>query len=154
MTSIWLMKKNAAVLFMTMVHNNFEGFTHWQVEKAKKAQELQSMMGNPLQRDFEAMVYYKLIDNLSINANDAKHVSVIFWPDLTGIRGKKVRWPREHVDTEEEFVVLPQNLLTNNSVVTLCADVVFGNWCHFLFLCQGRLGCLLMSSHPIKLLTY
>ena len=48
------------------------------MEKAKKAQELQGMMGHPSQRDFEAMVSHKLIESLLINTNDAKCASVIF----------------------------------------------------------------------------
>ena len=48
------------------------------------------MMGHPLQRDFEAMVSYKLIENLAMKADVAKHLSVIFKPDLAGIRDKMV----------------------------------------------------------------
>ena len=60
------------------------------MEKTKKAQELQSMMGHPLQRDFKALESHRLIKDLPINADDAKHAYVIFGPNLAGIRGKTV----------------------------------------------------------------
>ena len=62
------------------------------------------MMGHPFQRDFEAMVSHKLIENLPINADGAKCASVIFELHLPGIRGKTVQWRPEHVDAEEGFV--------------------------------------------------
>ena len=101
---------------------------------------MQGMMGHPLKRDFEAVVSHKPIENLPINANDAKHASVIFGSDLAGIRGKMVRRRPEHVDAEEGCVALPQSLLTNNRVVMLCADVFFVNRLPFLISLSRKIG--------------
>ena len=55
------------------------------------------MIGRSLQRDFEAMINHKLIKNLPINADDAKHASVIFGLDLARIKGKMVQQRPEHL---------------------------------------------------------
>ena len=60
--------------------------------------------------------------------------------DLAGIRGEMVQQRPEHVKAKEEFVTLPQSLLTNNRVVTLCADVFFVNRLPFLISLSMKVG--------------
>ena len=99
---------------------------------------------------------HKLIKDLPINANDAKHVSVIFRPDLAGIRGKTVQWRPECVDAEEGFVALPQSLLTNNRVLMLHADVFFVNRLPVLISLSRKIGLTTVEFIPnrtAKLLT-
>ena len=106
------------------------------------------MIEHPLQKDFEAMVSHKLIENLPINANDAKHVFVIFGLDLAGIRGKMVRWRPEHVDAVEGFVT--QSLLTNNKVAMLFADVFFVNQLPFLISLSRKIGLTTVEFTPCR----
>ena len=60
------------VFLVETMKKNFEGYTKWEVEGAIVMKHLQSMMGNPNQRDFEDMVYEKMIDSCKITEKTAK----------------------------------------------------------------------------------
>jgi hypothetical protein len=107
-----------------------EGFTWWEVEEARRAREVQAMVGHPTDRDFLGMVRANYILNCPVNDTAIKNANTIFGPDLAGVRGRTVRRPPEAVRTD--FVHIPRAVLEQHRQVVLTADVMFVNGVPFL----------------------
>jgi hypothetical protein len=75
------------------VWNNMQGFTKRELEEAKAAHKAQGMLGHPMDPKFLEMVCSNMISNCSITENTVKNANLIFGPDLTGVRGRRVRRP-------------------------------------------------------------
>jgi hypothetical protein len=115
---------------ITTVRNNYEGFTKKQVVQATAARRLMGMIGAPTEREFQGLVRQNMIKDCPISHEDVVNAHKIFGPDLANIRGKTVRRQPAHVHTE--IVAVPQEILSNQSNVTLTADIMFVNTVPFL----------------------
>ena len=107
-----------------------EGFTRREVEEARRAREVQAMVGHPTDRDFLGMVRANYILNCPGNDSAVRNANTIFSPDLTRVRGGTVRRPPEAVRTD--FVHIPCAVLERHRQVVLMADVMFVNGVPFL----------------------
>jgi hypothetical protein len=98
---------NIKCMLVNTVRGNFEGHTKHNIAKAKEAQRLQGMVGNPTDKEFKGMVCEKLITNCPITVQDVENANCIFGPDLANLRGKTIRTKPEHVRIEH--VQIPQD---------------------------------------------
>jgi hypothetical protein len=112
------------------VRDNFEGHTKRNITKAKEAQRLQGMVGNPTDKEFKGMVCERLITNCPITEQDIENANRIFGPDLANLRGKMIRTKPEHVRIE--YVQIPWDFGELHKYVSLVADVIFVNGLPFL----------------------
>ena len=76
--------------FMQTVRGNYEGYTKWEVLRAKKARQGQALLGNPSEKDYQRMVSSNMIENCPISTSDVSNARTIFGPDLASARGKTV----------------------------------------------------------------
>ena len=114
---------NRAVMLVNTVHENMEGFTKRQVERAKAARRALGMVGYPSSKDFKAMVRTNLIKNCPVTVDDINTAERIFGPDLPTLKGKTVRQQSDAVVSD--YVHVPPEIKQLNKRVTLGADVMF-----------------------------
>jgi len=79
---------NFKCMLVNTVRDNFEGHTKHDIAKAKEAQRLQGMVGNPTDKEFKGMVCEKLITNCPVTVQDVENANHIFGPDLANLRGE------------------------------------------------------------------
>jgi len=73
------------------VHQNYEGFTKWQIQQATQDRCIMGMIGAPTECEFQSLVHLNLLKDCPITNNDIINAHKIFGPDLANIRGKMVR---------------------------------------------------------------
>ena len=112
------------------VRKNYEGFTKKQVQQATTARRIMSMIGAPTEREYQGLVRLNMLPDCPITNADIVNAHKIFDTDLANLRGKTVRRRPEHVSGE--IIDIPQQILDNQSNVTLSADVMFVNGVPFL----------------------
>ena len=138
--------EESAVTLVTTVQDNLQGYSKKQVEGAKKARELQAMVGHPSTRDFEKMVHANLIANCPITENNIAITNAIFGGYLAGIRGKTTRRKPEQVKTDD--VKIPREFMTVHKFVTLIADVIFVNNLAFVVTFARGIGLITVEFTP------
>ena len=116
-------------MHVNTVRENFDGFSHKQVEGATVACRLMGV-ATPSPRDFEGMVYLNMLEDCPVINDDIKNAHTIFGTDLTTIRGKTIRRRPKRVITDYVNILRP--LVDGNTRVTLAADVMFVNSVPFL----------------------
>ena len=121
---------NFECMLVNTVRDNFKGYTKCNIAKAKEAQRLQGMVGNPTEKEFKGMVRERLIINCPITVQDIENANHIFGPDLANLRGKTTRKKPEHVRVD--YVEIPRDLVDMHKYVTLVADMIFVNGLPFL----------------------
>jgi hypothetical protein len=89
-----------------------------------------SMIGAPTAHEYQGLVRLNLLPDCPITNADIVNAHKIFDTDLANLRGKTVRRQPEHVSGE--IIDIPQQILDNQSNVTLAADVMFVNGVPFL----------------------
>ncbi len=82
---------NFKCMLVNTVRDNFEGHTKHNIAKAKEAQRLQGMVGNPTNKEFKGMVCEQLITNCPVTVQDVENANRTFGPDLANLRGKMIR---------------------------------------------------------------
>ena len=107
------------------VRKNYEGFTKKQIQQATKARRIMSMIGAPTECEYQALICLNLLKDCPITTTDIINANRIFGPDLANIRGETVWCKPEHVNTD--IIEIPQQILDNQSRVTIVADVMFVN---------------------------
>ncbi len=133
--------EEAATAFVQMVHQNYEGFTKCEVLQAKEAQQAMGMLGNPSTGYFKQMVRGNMINNCPVTSNTITNACTIFGPDLARLKGKTVR--RMPALVAADYVAIPKEVVKQNKIITLAADVFFVN----------RIAFLLTVSRQIKFIT-
>jgi hypothetical protein len=121
---------NFECMLVDTVRDNFEGHTKRNIAKAKEAQRLQGMVGNPTDKEFKGMVRERLITDCPVTVQEVENANRIFGPDLAYLRGKTIRTKPEHVCIE--YVQIPWDIVELYMYVTLVADVMFVNGLPFL----------------------
>ena len=59
-------KEETGIAHVTMIRENFEGYTKKQVEGTIEAHHLHAMLGHPSRNDFEGMVHANLTANCPV----------------------------------------------------------------------------------------
>jgi hypothetical protein len=90
-------EERAALCFVQTIRQNYEGYTKCEVEAARRAREVQAMVGQPPDREFRKMVSSNRIPNCPITVEAVEHSNKLFGPDLAEVRGRTVRERTEHV---------------------------------------------------------
>ncbi len=124
--------------FVQTVQGNYEGYTKQEVLRAKEACHGQALIGNPSEKDYEAMVRSNMITNCPVSTSDVSNARAIFGPDLASVRGKTVR--QTPAPVAAEYVAVPQLLVKSNRMLTLAADVFFVDGTPFLLTVARRLN--------------
>jgi len=102
------------------VRENFEGYLHHKVKKAKEARHIQGMIANPTKRE----------TNCPVTVRDIDKANQIFGPDLANLREKTTRKKPECIRVK--YVQIPWDFVQLHKYVTLVADVMFVNGLPFL----------------------
>ncbi len=124
-------KKEAGVIMVQTVRNNYEGFTKEEVRQAIAAREAQALMAHPSDEALKHLVSStNAVRNLDITVPAISNARDIFGPDLGAVRGKTVRQRPSAV--RPEYVNVPRDLYERIKNVTVTADVMFVNGLPFL----------------------
>ena len=119
------------VQLVQTVKSNEAQFTKRQVDQARLARQLYSLLGRPSHEAFVNFVRNNSLKNCPIDVTDANRSIQIYGPDIPALRGKSVREQPGHVTTPEISPV-PPDILLNHSKIHLCIDVYFVNNIAFL----------------------
>jgi hypothetical protein len=122
--------RNFKCMLVNTVKDIFEGHTKRNIAKAKEAQRLQGMVGNPTDKEFKGMVRERLITDCPVTVQDVENANHIFGPDLANLKGKMIRTKPEHVRIE--YVQIPRDFVELHKYVMLVAEVMFVNSLPFL----------------------
>ena len=107
------------------------------------------MLGYPSRNDFKNMVHAKLIANCPISQNNIVDAHAIFHDNLTGLRGKTVRWKPERVETV--YVWISLEFMKMHKFVTLTAVVIFVNNLAFVITFGRGRGLITMEFTPMHM---
>ena len=130
------------------VRKNYEGFTKKEVLRAKRARELQTMVGAPSEKDYYGVVSNNMLDNCPVHRNDVTNARKIYGPDITGIRGKTVR--KKPVPVVESYVAVPRDFVLNNKYITLAADVFFVDGIPILLTLSRKIKFITTEYTPVR----
>jgi hypothetical protein len=139
---------NIELMLVNTVRENFEGYSHHEVEKAKEARRIQGMISNPTEREFAGMVREQLLTNCPVTVRDVDNANQIFGPDLAKLRGKTTRTKPERVQVE--YVQIPRDFVQLHKYVTLVADVMFVNGLPFLVTSSRGLSLVTIEHLPSR----
>ncbi len=117
--------KEAAAAFVRMVRQNYKGYTKCKVLQAKEARCSMGMKGNLSRGNLKNMARGNTIKNCPVTTNAIIDARAIFGPDLPSQRGKTVR--KMLVPIVADYVTVPREVVEQNKMVRLAADVFFVN---------------------------
>ncbi len=112
------------------MHQNYEGYTKLKVLQSKEARGMMGMIRNPSKRDFKNIIRGNLINNCPVIPEDVTNAHAIFGPDLANLRGETVQ--RMPAPVVSDYVLVPQEVVECNKIVTLAADMFFVDGIAFL----------------------
>ena len=130
------------------VRGNYEGYTKWEVLRAKEVRPAQALLGNPSEKDYRVMVSSNMIENCSISTSDMSNARTIFGPDLPIVRGETVR--QTLVLVVAEYISVPRSLVKTNRINTLVADVFFEDRTPFLLTVARRWKFVTAEHVPVR----
>ena len=136
------------MLQLDTVRGNFEGFTKKEVLRAKRARELQTMVGAPSEKDYYGMVSNNMLDNCPVHRHDVTNARKIYGPDMAGVRGKTVRKKPDPV--VESYVAIPRDFVLNNKYITLAADVFFVDGIPILLTLSRKIKFITTEYTPVR----
>ena len=80
----------AEIALVTTIHDDDKVYTKKQVERAIKAQQLQTLLGYSLKKDFDSMVGDNLIANCPVIPENVSHAHKLFGENVASLRGKTI----------------------------------------------------------------
>ena len=89
------------------------------------------MVGRPSSADFERMVCYNMLENISIHVTDIKDAHTIFGPNVGSLRGKIVR---KTETVMSDYVEIPEQIKYRMKTIELSVNVMFINKIPFMVL--------------------
>ena len=114
------------------INKQYEGCSKHQFKGAINACHLKGMIGHFSQCEFE-MVHEKMIQNCPVILHNVTNAYKIFGPDPVGLRGKTVQ--RQPVRIQPESVQISTEIIEQNKLVILIADIIFVNQIPFIITC-------------------
>lgn len=131
------------------VRGNMERFSKRQVEGAKRARELQVMIGNPPDRLFRELVRDKRLHNCNVSLNDVTNALAIYGQSRAVLRGGSTRRKPRVINTGYD-IEIPRDFFKLHRFVTLAADVMFVNEIPFLTSVSLDIGFLTAEFLPSR----
>ncbi len=101
--------KKRELIMVNTVAENAEGYTKRQVDEAKAARELQSVVGNPSTQDLKNMLNANQIIDCPVTAEHVDRAEKIYGPSIANLKGKTVRKKPETVVSD--YVAVPEKIL-------------------------------------------
>ena len=95
----YLSVKNDVAL-VTTVENNIDKYTVREYSYAKKACELQKIIGRPSAQDLINYIDKNVIPNFPVTRQDILRVEDIFGPNIGLVKGKTTRTTQKHVEVD------------------------------------------------------
>ena len=99
-----------------------EGFTQWEVERAKKCRKLLHDLSAPSYADLRKLLRMNLLKNCPVTHEDVVLAKKSFGKDVAVLKGKEIK-PRPPVVDKSDVVDLPPELMETET--ELAIDVVF-----------------------------
>jgi hypothetical protein len=115
---------NDAVL-VTTVENKTNKYSMREYLNAKKARDLQNIIGRPSTLDLIKYVENNIIPNCPVTKQDILRAEDIFGPNIRSINGKTTHTKQKHVPVYLQD--MPQERMEKHGEVTLAIDVMFIN---------------------------
>jgi hypothetical protein len=88
------------------------------------------MIGNLREEDFKGMVRGIMIKDCPVTPDAITNARIIFGPNLPSLQGMTLR--RTPAQVVSEYVLVPREVVEQNKIVTLAADVFFVDGAAFL----------------------
>ena len=120
-----------------------------QIDGAIWAQCLQGMMGHPSQHDFKNLVCDQMIQNCPITYHDVTNAYKIFRPDLAALRGKTLQ--KDPTRMQPENVEIPREVIEQNKMAKLTADIMFVNGIPFIVTYGRGIGLITVEWIPNRM---
>jgi len=116
---------NNNIFLVTTIEDKINKYSIREYSNAKKARELQNIIGRPSNQDLINYVESNMIPNCPITKQDILRAEDIFGPNLESVKGKTTHTMQEHVQVNLDD--LPKEIMEKHSDVTLAIDVMFIN---------------------------
>jgi hypothetical protein len=107
-------ESNIGLMLVNTVRENFEGYTHKEIKRAREARRIQGMIVNPTEREFSGLVREKLLGNCPVTVHNVINAHHMYGHDFANVRGKTTRRKPEHVQVE--YVQIPWDFCENAQV--------------------------------------
>ena len=124
-------KPTSGLQMVQTVKDNENAFTKRQVQQARLARQLYTLLGRPSHDNFLKFVRNNYLKNCPIDVDDANRSIRIYGPDIPALRCKTVRSQTHHVIVPEISPV-PEEILRDHPNIHLCTDICFINIVPFL----------------------
>jgi hypothetical protein len=134
-----------------IVYKNYKGYTKCEVLKTKETRQAQGLIGSLNKSDYKGMVRGNMIQNCPLTSKDITNRCAIFGPDLASIRGKTVQ--RTPALVMVDYVNVPRSVVETNRIVTMVADVFFGDGMAFLIMVFWCIQFIMAEHLQIRMAT-
>ena len=115
---------------VTILSENWRGYTDQQYDRAKRARKLYHIIGTPTVENFKALLHMNAIQICPVMVKDVKIAERIFGPDMPSLKGKSTR--RKPKPVRKDLVEIPAEITEKHHDIELCMDTMFVNKCGML----------------------
>ena len=102
-----------------------EGYSQRQVNLARTARQLQSMVGHPSTRDLKHIVKCNMLTNCPVSVQDIERAEKIFGPSVPILKGKTTRKTPDAIVLD--YVAVPRSIIEANKNLNLFGDIFYIN---------------------------
>ena len=127
--------QDGCMLTVITVKEKESQYSDLDVRRAKKARELQGIIGHPPLQKFLDIIDNNKLPGCTIHHRDAVIAEDIYGPDIHGLKGRTTR--KANAPSDERLSPVPKHIISNYKNVTLGADVFYVNGIPF-FLTKSK----------------